>query len=79
MWRFPPTKRMSTYITAIVAGEYHGEFDTYEGKFGTIPLGHYCRQSLKEHMDTAELVMTALVGAGSPGPTGQATGPEAVE
>ena len=55
-WRFPTTKRMSTYITAIVAGEYHGEFDTYEGKFGTIPLGHYCRQSLKEHMDTAELV-----------------------
>jgi aminopeptidase N len=56
VWRFPTTKRMSTYITAIVAGEYHGEFDTYEGKFGTIPLGHYCRQSLKEHMDTAELV-----------------------
>ena len=56
VWRFPTTKRMSTYITAIVAGEYHGEFDTYEGKFGTIPLGHYCRQSLREHMDTAELV-----------------------
>lgn len=56
LWSFPTTKRMSTYITAIVAGEYHGEFDTYEGKFGTIPLGHYCRQSLKEHMDTAELV-----------------------
>ena len=56
VWNFPPTKRMSTYITAVVAGEYHGEFDTYEGKFGTIPLGHYCRQSLKEHMDTAELV-----------------------
>ncbi|HEY0645653.1 MAG TPA: aminopeptidase N, partial [Nocardioides sp.] len=56
VWSFPTTKRMSTYITAIVAGEYHGEFDTYEGKFGTIPLGHYCRQSLKEHMDTAELV-----------------------
>ncbi|WP_210502647.1 aminopeptidase N [Nocardioides xinjiangensis] len=56
LWRFPTTKRMSTYITAIVAGEYHGEHDTYEGKFGTIPLGHYCRQSLKEHMDTGELV-----------------------
>ncbi|GAA1923175.1 aminopeptidase N [Nocardioides hwasunensis] len=56
VWNFPTTKRMSTYITAIVAGEYHGEFDTYEGKFGTIPLGHYCRQSLKDHMDTAELV-----------------------
>lgn len=45
VWNFPTTKRMSTYITAIVAGEYHGEFDTYEGKFGSIPLGHYCRQS----------------------------------
>ena len=56
VWNFPTTKRMSTYITAVVAGEYHGEFDTYEGRFGTIPLGHYCRQSLKEHMDTAELV-----------------------
>ncbi|RYB95220.1 aminopeptidase N [Nocardioides oleivorans] len=56
VWSFPTTKKMSTYITAIVAGEYHGEFDTYEGKFGSIPLGHYCRQSLKEHMDTAELV-----------------------
>ncbi|CAB4914748.1 unannotated protein [freshwater metagenome] len=56
VWNFPTTKKMSTYITAVVAGEYHGEFDTYEGKFGTIPLGHYCRQSLKEHMDTAELV-----------------------
>ncbi|WP_210438388.1 aminopeptidase N [Nocardioides xinjiangensis] len=56
LWRFPTTKRMSTYITAIVAGEYHGEHDTYEGKYGTIPLGHYCRQSLKEHMDTGELV-----------------------
>src|SRR5918998_3808060 len=55
-WSFEPTQRMSTYITAIVAGEYHGEHDTYEGKFGTIPLGHYCRQSLKEHMDTEELV-----------------------
>ncbi|WP_121251968.1 aminopeptidase N [Nocardioides ferulae] len=58
MWRFAPTKPMSTYITAIVAGEYHAEFDTYEGKHGTIPLGHYCRQSLVEHMDTAALVDT---------------------
>ncbi|WP_370247788.1 aminopeptidase N [Nocardioides sp.] len=56
IWRFPTTKRMSTYITAIVAGEYHAVFDTYEGRFGTIPLGHYCRQSLVEHLDREELV-----------------------
>ena len=49
--RFPPTKRMSTYITALVAGEYHEVRDVYEGKHGTIPLGHYCRQSLVECLD----------------------------
>ncbi|WP_122816957.1 aminopeptidase N [Nocardioides pantholopis] len=56
VWHFPETERMSTYITAVVAGEYHEVLDSYEGKFGTIPLGHYCRQSLVEHMDTEELV-----------------------
>ncbi len=55
-WHFPPTKKMSTYITAVVAGEYHAVFDTYEGKYGEIPLGHYCRQSLVEHLDRDELV-----------------------
>ena len=47
---------MSTYITAVVAGEYHGVFDTYQGQFGEIPLGLYCRQSLVEHLDREELV-----------------------
>ncbi|KRF18004.1 aminopeptidase N [Nocardioides sp. Soil797] len=56
VWNFPETKKMSTYITAIVAGEYHEVLDTYEGKFGTIPLGHYCRQSLVEFLDRDELV-----------------------
>ena len=56
VWHFPPTERMSTYITAIVAGEYHEHLDAYEGKFGTIPLGHYCRQSLVEHLDVDELL-----------------------
>lgn len=56
VWSFPATERMSTYITAIVAGEYHEVLDMYEGKFGKIPLGHYCRQSLVEYMDTDVLV-----------------------
>ncbi|MCD6639676.1 MAG: aminopeptidase N, partial [Nocardioides sp.] len=58
VWHFPTTKRMSTYITAVVAGEYHAEFDTYTGKHGDIPLGFYCRQSLAEHMDTDNLALT---------------------
>ncbi|MDF1606387.1 aminopeptidase N [Nocardioides sp. YIM 152315] len=56
VWRFAPTKPMSTYITAIVAGEYHEVQHVYHGKHGEIPLGHYCRQSLVEHLDVDELV-----------------------
>ncbi len=40
VWRFPTTKRMSTYITALIAGEYHSVHDTYDGKNGAID----CRQ-----------------------------------
>src|SRR4051794_23922086 len=31
VWRFPTTERLSTYVTAIVAGEYHEVLDTYVG------------------------------------------------
>ena len=62
LWSFPPTKKMSTYITALVAGEYHEVRDVYEGKFGTIPLGHYCRQSLVEFLDRDELVKLTRQG-----------------
>ncbi|GAA2152232.1 aminopeptidase N [Nocardioides koreensis] len=62
VWSFPATKPMSTYITALVAGEYHEVLDTYEGRHGDIPLGHYCRQSLVEHMDTEELVKLTRQG-----------------
>lgn len=55
-WAFEPTQRMSTYITAIVAGEYHEVQHVYEGKHGDIPLGHFCRQSLVEHLDVDVLV-----------------------
>jgi aminopeptidase N len=56
VWRFPVTERMSTYVTAIVAGEYHEVRDTYVGKHGEIPLGHYCRQSMVPFLDAEELV-----------------------
>src|SRR6478735_6266257 len=62
VWRFPTTKRISTYITALIAGEYHGVHDTYEGKNGTIPLGHYCRQSLVDHLDRDEVVKITKEG-----------------
>ena len=61
-WRFPPTERISTYITALVAGEYHQVLDTYAGRFGEISLGHYCRQSLKQHLDIDELLEVTRQG-----------------
>jgi aminopeptidase N len=62
VWRFAPTKPLSTYVTAIVAGEYHGVQHVYHGKHGDIPLGHYCRQSLVEHLDVDELVKVTEQG-----------------
>ncbi|HYF71972.1 MAG TPA: aminopeptidase N, partial [Nocardioides sp.] len=64
VWKFAPTQRMSTYITAIVAGEYHEVQHVYHGKHGDIPLGHYCRQSLVEHLDVEELVKITEQGFG---------------
>lgn len=51
LWSFPTTKRMSTYITAVVAGEYYEVQDVYEGKYGAIPLGHYSRQAMRTELD----------------------------
>ncbi len=62
VWEFPATERMSTYITALVAGEYHEVMDEYAGKHGTIALGHYCRQSIKDQMDVAELNLITKQG-----------------
>ena len=61
-WDFEPTKRMSTYVTALIAGEYHAVHDVYEGKYGTIPLGHYCRQSLVPYLDREEIVKLTKQG-----------------
>ncbi len=56
-WSFERTKRMSTYITAIVAGPYFHVHDSYSGRFGTYPLGIYCRKSLGEFLD-ADAIFT---------------------
>jgi aminopeptidase N len=51
-WAFPPTPRISTYITAVVAGEYHVVHDSHTTPDGqVIPLAVACRQSLAAHLD----------------------------
>lgn len=52
VFAFPETQRISSYITAIVAGPYqsvHSELTSSDGR--TIPLGIYARASLFEHLD----------------------------
>ncbi len=48
---FATTPRMSTYITALVAGPYFEAADHHDG----IDLGLYCRNSVAEHLDADEL------------------------
>jgi aminopeptidase N len=55
-WDFPRTKRISTYITAIIAGPYHVVRDSYASQYGDIPLGIFCRQSLAQHLDTDDIL-----------------------
>jgi aminopeptidase N len=57
-WRFSPTERISTYITAVVAGSYASFHDVHRGPgaaTGELPLGLYVRRSLAEHLDTDEI------------------------
>ena len=57
-WRFAETPRMSTYITALVAGPYHHVHDHHDG----IDLGLYCRRSLAEHLDQDDLFTVTKQG-----------------
>ncbi|WP_344200315.1 aminopeptidase N [Aeromicrobium alkaliterrae] len=61
-WHFAPTKTMSTYITALVAGDYHVVRDTYTGERGEIPLGVFCRQSLVPHLDADDILLITKQG-----------------
>jgi len=55
VWRFAPTGRISTYITALIAGEYDVVRDVYSGEHGDIPLGLFCRQSVAQHLDADDI------------------------
>ncbi|HEX2176009.1 MAG TPA: M1 family aminopeptidase, partial [Nocardioidaceae bacterium] len=64
VWRFAPTKPMPTYITALVAGEYHVVRDSFAGRDDAIPLGVFCRQSLADHLDVDDIVEITKQGFG---------------
>jgi aminopeptidase N len=59
---FVATPRMSTYVTALVAGPYFEVKDSYRDGVGRIDLGLYCRKSLAEHLDADELFAVTKQG-----------------
>jgi aminopeptidase N len=68
-WDFAPTRRMSTYITTVLAGPYFKAEDHWSGTLedGTaleIPLALYCRNSMAGSFDTAHLFQLTKQGLG---------------
>ncbi|MGY1661035.1 aminopeptidase N [Geodermatophilus sp. SYSU D00705] len=55
---FEPTKRLSTYLLALIAGPYAKVTDSHGG----IPLGLYCRASLAKYLDPEELLRVTKQG-----------------
>jgi aminopeptidase N len=52
VWNFEPTPRISSYITALVAGPYVEVKDELVSSSGkVVPLGVFCRKSLFEYLD----------------------------
>ncbi|WP_405581585.1 aminopeptidase N [Streptomyces sp. NBC_01190] len=65
--RFLPTRPISTYITAVVAGPYHVEHDHYSRALDAkavldIPLSALCRRSLARHFDADEIFTVTKQG-----------------
>ncbi|GGB16581.1 aminopeptidase N [Flexivirga endophytica] len=61
-WRFEPTPRLSSYVTALVAGPYDVVRDEVQATGRTVPLAVYCRKSLREHLDADNLFAVTKKG-----------------
>ncbi len=62
-WSFTPTAKISSYITALVAGPYEVVRDELTSRDGrTIPLGVFARRSLAEYLDPEYVFETTKKG-----------------
>ena len=48
---FAQTKPISTYLTALIAGDYHRADRVLHTPSGDLPAAVYCRESLADHLD----------------------------
>ncbi|SHK97598.1 aminopeptidase N [Actinacidiphila paucisporea] len=62
VWTFEPTPRMSSYVTALIAGPYTSVHGSWEGDGRSVPLGVYCRPSLAEHLDAEAIFEVTRMG-----------------
>lgn len=62
-WEFTPTERISSYLTAIIAGPYQGVTGSHVSVDGReIPMGVYARASLAEYLDGEEIIDITKAG-----------------
>ena len=63
VWHFPATPPISTYLTAVAAGEYHLVTDSHTTPGGqVVPLGLACRASLAEHLEPGDMLAITKQG-----------------
>ena len=62
-WAFEPTERISTYLMALIAGDYRGGEGMVTTRDGReIPMGVFARASLAEHVDAQEVIDVTAAG-----------------
>ncbi|OFT45075.1 aminopeptidase N [Brachybacterium sp. HMSC06H03] len=62
-WAFSPTERMSTYLVALIAGNYQGGTGEVTARDGrTIPMGVFARASLAGHVDAQDVIDVTRAG-----------------
>ncbi len=62
-WAFEPTPPLSSYVTALIAGPYEVVRDELTSRDGrVIPLGLFCRASLRPHLDPEALFELTKTG-----------------
>ncbi|MFC7465191.1 aminopeptidase N [Brachybacterium sp. GCM10030252] len=62
-WSFEPTERISTYLVALIAGNYQGgtgEITSRDGRI--VPMGVFARASLAEHLDAQNVIDVTKAG-----------------
>ncbi|HEY9294286.1 MAG TPA: aminopeptidase N [Microlunatus sp.] len=61
-WHFPPTPRVSSYLTSLIAGEYAVVTDSHQTLSGELPMSILVRESLKEYLDADRIFATTKAG-----------------